>query len=214
MVCSQGALPRILWIAPVGAMNFAGYELAKKALTGQNSPATAAASATGVSDAVGSGPSGGDGAVDGGETASSTGTAGQMQVYPLQQASMAAAAAGLAAGGAAATAEPSLPGSSTILRNAGPDTAASSSYGLSASETPSSTTVRHRQRKQHETSSSSPSARGDALSTQTASSHSWSPPPVACLSVSGISSSRREMSTALGSLKLLFERTPGMHSNG
>jgi Mitochondrial carrier protein len=28
----KGAAPRALWIAPLGAMNFAGYELAKKAL--------------------------------------------------------------------------------------------------------------------------------------------------------------------------------------
>ena len=31
-VLFKGALPRALWIAPVGAMNFAGYELAKNAL--------------------------------------------------------------------------------------------------------------------------------------------------------------------------------------
>jgi len=29
----KGALPRALWIAPVGAMNFAGYELAKNAMS-------------------------------------------------------------------------------------------------------------------------------------------------------------------------------------
>lgn len=28
----KGALPRMFWIAPLGAMNFAGYELAKRAL--------------------------------------------------------------------------------------------------------------------------------------------------------------------------------------
>ena len=28
----KGALPRALWVAPLGAMNFAGYELAKGAL--------------------------------------------------------------------------------------------------------------------------------------------------------------------------------------
>lgn len=28
----KGALPRFFWIAPLGAMNFAGYELAKKAM--------------------------------------------------------------------------------------------------------------------------------------------------------------------------------------
>ena len=27
-----GCLPRAIWIAPVGVMNFAGYELAKKAI--------------------------------------------------------------------------------------------------------------------------------------------------------------------------------------
>uniref|UniRef100_A0A7C9A181 EF-hand domain-containing protein n=1 Tax=Opuntia streptacantha TaxID=393608 RepID=A0A7C9A181_OPUST len=29
----KGALPRFFWVAPLGAMNFAGYELAKKAMT-------------------------------------------------------------------------------------------------------------------------------------------------------------------------------------
>lgn len=29
----KGALPRAVWTAPLGAMNFAGYELAKKALS-------------------------------------------------------------------------------------------------------------------------------------------------------------------------------------
>lgn len=29
----KGAIPRFFWIAPLGAMNFAGYELAKKAMT-------------------------------------------------------------------------------------------------------------------------------------------------------------------------------------
>jgi len=28
----KGAIPRMAWIAPLGAMNFAGYELAKKAM--------------------------------------------------------------------------------------------------------------------------------------------------------------------------------------
>lgn len=28
----KGAVPRFFWIAPLGAMNFAGYELARKAL--------------------------------------------------------------------------------------------------------------------------------------------------------------------------------------
>ncbi|KAE9589145.1 putative mitochondrial carrier domain-containing protein [Lupinus albus] len=28
----KGAVPRFFWIAPLGAMNFAGYELAKKAI--------------------------------------------------------------------------------------------------------------------------------------------------------------------------------------
>lgn len=33
----KGALPRGLWIAPVGAFNFAAYELAKNALTSGSS---------------------------------------------------------------------------------------------------------------------------------------------------------------------------------
>lgn len=37
----RGALPRALWVAPVGAMNFAGYELAKRALAGPDAAATA-----------------------------------------------------------------------------------------------------------------------------------------------------------------------------
>ncbi|KAK8959411.1 hypothetical protein KSP40_PGU011038 [Platanthera guangdongensis] len=28
----RGAIPRFFWIAPLGAMNFAGYELARKAM--------------------------------------------------------------------------------------------------------------------------------------------------------------------------------------
>jgi hypothetical protein len=28
----KGAVPRFFWIAPLGAMNFAGYELARKAM--------------------------------------------------------------------------------------------------------------------------------------------------------------------------------------
>lgn len=28
----RGAAPRAVWVAPLGAMNFAGYELAKRAL--------------------------------------------------------------------------------------------------------------------------------------------------------------------------------------
>lgn len=28
----KGAVPRFFWVAPLGAMNFAGYELARKAL--------------------------------------------------------------------------------------------------------------------------------------------------------------------------------------
>ena len=28
----RGVLPRMMWIAPLGAMNFAGYELAKRAM--------------------------------------------------------------------------------------------------------------------------------------------------------------------------------------
>ena len=31
----KGALPRAMWIAPVGAMNFAGYELAKNAMSSE-----------------------------------------------------------------------------------------------------------------------------------------------------------------------------------
>jgi Mitochondrial carrier protein len=34
----KGALPRMIWIAPLGAMNFAGYELAKRALKGKDEP--------------------------------------------------------------------------------------------------------------------------------------------------------------------------------
>lgn len=33
----QGAIPRAIWIAPLGAMNFAGYELAKRAMGVQSS---------------------------------------------------------------------------------------------------------------------------------------------------------------------------------
>lgn len=33
----KGALPRMVWIAPLGAMNFAGYELAKRALKPKDS---------------------------------------------------------------------------------------------------------------------------------------------------------------------------------
>ena len=33
----KGALPRALWIAPLGALNFAGYELAKNAMSGSDS---------------------------------------------------------------------------------------------------------------------------------------------------------------------------------
>ena len=32
----RGVVPRMLWIAPLGAMNFAGYELAKRAM--ENDP--------------------------------------------------------------------------------------------------------------------------------------------------------------------------------
>lgn len=32
----KGALPRFFWIAPLGAMNFAGYELAKRAMEEKN----------------------------------------------------------------------------------------------------------------------------------------------------------------------------------
>mmetsp|Transcript_5548 Transcript_5548/g.15485 ORF Transcript_5548/g.15485 Transcript_5548/m.15485 type:complete len:641 (+) Transcript_5548:154-2076(+) len=43
----KGCIPRGLWIAPVGAMNFAGYELAKKAMLAEpgNTPDPAAAAA-------------------------------------------------------------------------------------------------------------------------------------------------------------------------
>lgn len=38
----KGCIPRMVWTAPQGAMNFAGYELAKRALTApQSSPTTA-----------------------------------------------------------------------------------------------------------------------------------------------------------------------------
>ncbi|XP_077232994.1 uncharacterized protein LOC143874288 [Tasmannia lanceolata] len=36
----KGALPRFFWIAPLGAMNFAGYELAKKAMDNTKNPAS------------------------------------------------------------------------------------------------------------------------------------------------------------------------------
>ena len=46
----KGALPRAVWIAPLGAMNFAGYELAKRAMgVGSQEAAPAAAAATGAS---------------------------------------------------------------------------------------------------------------------------------------------------------------------
>ncbi|CAI0442852.1 unnamed protein product [Linum tenue] len=35
----KGAVPRFFWIAPLGAMNFAGYELARKAMTKNEEPA-------------------------------------------------------------------------------------------------------------------------------------------------------------------------------
>ncbi|CAL1374340.1 unnamed protein product [Linum trigynum] len=35
----KGAVPRFFWIAPLGAMNFAGYELARKAMTKSEEPA-------------------------------------------------------------------------------------------------------------------------------------------------------------------------------
>lgn len=34
----KGALPRFFWIAPLGAMNFAGYELAKQAIEEKQEP--------------------------------------------------------------------------------------------------------------------------------------------------------------------------------
>jgi hypothetical protein len=36
MALYKGALPRFFWIAPLGAMNFAGYELAKRAMEDQD----------------------------------------------------------------------------------------------------------------------------------------------------------------------------------
>jgi hypothetical protein len=33
----KGAIPRFFWVAPLGAMNFAGYELAKKAMIKEES---------------------------------------------------------------------------------------------------------------------------------------------------------------------------------
>ncbi|GAB2276712.1 hypothetical protein Dimus_011428 [Dionaea muscipula] len=39
----KGAVPRFFWIAPLGAMNFAGYELAKKAMNKSEDAAAAAA---------------------------------------------------------------------------------------------------------------------------------------------------------------------------
>ncbi len=37
----KGALPRACWVAPLGAMNFAGYELAKDALKDRGGGAVA-----------------------------------------------------------------------------------------------------------------------------------------------------------------------------
>lgn len=34
----KGAVPRFFWIAPLGAMNFAGYELARKAMDKSDEP--------------------------------------------------------------------------------------------------------------------------------------------------------------------------------
>lgn len=48
----KGAIPRFFWIAPLGAMNFAGYELAKKAMV-KNEEAAAAAAAAAVAAAAG-----------------------------------------------------------------------------------------------------------------------------------------------------------------
>ena len=36
----RGVVPRMMWIAPLGAMNFAGYELAKRAM--ENADASSA----------------------------------------------------------------------------------------------------------------------------------------------------------------------------
>ena len=36
----KGAVPRFFWIAPLGAMNFAGYELARKAMDKNEDVAT------------------------------------------------------------------------------------------------------------------------------------------------------------------------------
>ena len=41
----KGALPRAAWVAPLGAMNFAGYELAKDALKDRGGNAAAPLSA-------------------------------------------------------------------------------------------------------------------------------------------------------------------------
>lgn len=40
----KGAIPRFFWIAPLGAMNFAGYELARKAMNKNDDPVVAEAS--------------------------------------------------------------------------------------------------------------------------------------------------------------------------
>ncbi|KAL8108875.1 uncharacterized protein LOC141671758 isoform X2 [Apium graveolens] len=39
----KGAVPRFFWVAPLGAMNFAGYELLRKAMDGTNIPKVSAA---------------------------------------------------------------------------------------------------------------------------------------------------------------------------
>jgi len=52
----KGALPRALWVAPVGAMNFAGYELAKRALAGPEVP-DASSGTTAPVNAANGGPS-------------------------------------------------------------------------------------------------------------------------------------------------------------
>jgi hypothetical protein len=40
----KGAVPRFFWIAPLGAMNFAGYELARKAMDKNEEAARSAVS--------------------------------------------------------------------------------------------------------------------------------------------------------------------------
>lgn len=44
----KGCVPRMVWTAPQGAMNFAGYELAKRALTAPQTPEPDAVPAEGA----------------------------------------------------------------------------------------------------------------------------------------------------------------------